>query len=147
MSATGRLPDGAASPTGQPTRNGNRVDSFRHAFAGVWHVLRTQRNAQIHAAATAAVIALGLWLSLGVLEWAVLVVVIGMVWAAEFTNTALEALVDLASPNHHPLAKTSKDVMSAAVLVASITAAVVGLLVMGPPLWARVGPLVTDAVR
>ncbi len=146
MSAPARAPQGEP-PAARPTRNSSRAESFRHAFAGSWHALRTQRNAWIHALATAAVVALGLWLRIRTLEWAVLVVVIGMVWAAEFANTALEALVDLASPDAHPLAKVSKDVMSGAVLLAAITAAAVGLLVLGPPFWARLVSLLAAAPR
>ena len=100
-------------------------------------MLRTQRNAWIHACATLAVTALGLWLRLGPLEWAVIILVIGSVWMAEFVNTALEAVVDLASPDLHPLAKVGKDVAAAAVLVSAVTSVLVGLLILGPPLWAR----------
>ena len=60
---------------------------------------------------------------------------IAMVWTAEFINTALEAVVDLASPQRHPLAKVGKDVGAAAVLIAALAAILVGLLIMGPPLW------------
>jgi diacylglycerol kinase len=84
---------------------------------------------------------LGLWLGLGRLEWAIIVLTVGLVWMAEFVNTALEAVVDLASPDLHPLAKVGKDVAAAAVLVGACTAVVVGLLVLGPPLWARLAAL------
>ena len=119
----------------------SRVASFRHAFAGWWYVLRTQRNAWIHAATSTVVFALGLWLGLGRLEWAIILLAIAGVWMAEFINTALEAVVDLASPDLHPLAKVGKDVAAAAVLVGAVTAVLVGLLVLGPPLWARIGVL------
>ena len=71
------------------------------------------------------------------IEWAALALTIGLVWMAECFNTALEAVVDLASPGLHPLAKISKDVGAAAVLVAAITSIVIGLLILGPALWAR----------
>ncbi len=100
-------------------------------------MLRTQHNAWIHACATVAVTLMGLWLGLSALEWAAIVLVIGLVWMAEFVNTALEAVVDLASPDLHPLAKVGKDVAAAAVLVGAITSVIVGLLVLGPHLWAR----------
>ncbi len=119
----------------------SRLTSFRYAFAGWWYMLRTQRNAWIHAVISTAVFALGLWLGLGRLEWAILVLTVGLVWMTEFVNTALEALVDLASPDLHPLAKVGKDVAAAAVLVGAGTAVLVGLLVLGPPLWARVSVL------
>jgi diacylglycerol kinase (ATP) len=120
-----------------PRRATSRLDSFRHAFAGCLYMLRTQRNAWIHTCATVAVTALGLWLGLNRLEWAVIILTIGLVWMAEFVNTSLEAVVDLACPDLHPLAKVGKDVAAAAVLVGAITSVIVGLLILGPPLWAR----------
>ena len=60
-----------------------------------------------------------------------------MVWIAEFLNTALEAVVDLASPSHHPLAKVGKDVGAAAVLIAAMVSVIAGLLIMGPPLLSK----------
>ena len=120
-----------------PARARSRAASFRHALSGWWHVVRSQRNAWIHATASAVVILMAWWLRLDRMSWAVLFLAIGLVWMAEFLNTALEAVVDLASPEHHPLARVGKDVGAAAVLIAAITAAVVGLLVIGPALWER----------
>jgi diacylglycerol kinase (ATP) len=114
-----------------------RLLSFRYAFQGWWYVLRTQRNAWIHAIITLAVLALAIWLRLARLEWAVLILIITAVWMAEFMNTALETLVNLVSPDYHPLAKIAKDVGSAAVLLGALGAVLIGLLILGPPLWAR----------
>ncbi len=119
----------------------SRLTSFRYAFHGWWHVLRTQKNAWIHALASLCVLVLGLWLALPARDWAALVIVIAMVWSAEFFNTSIEAVVDLASPTHHPLAKVGKDVGAAAVLIAAGAAVLVGLLILGPPLWARIASL------
>ncbi|MBI5828037.1 MAG: diacylglycerol kinase family protein [Chloroflexi bacterium] len=80
---------------------------------------------------------LGLWLRLDRRDWALIFLTIAVVWISEFVNTALEAVVDLASPGIHPLAKVGKDVGAAAVLIAAITAVLVGLLVLGPPLWLK----------
>jgi diacylglycerol kinase len=113
------------------------VESFRHAFAGWGYVIRTQRNAWIHALVSLSVVAVALWLQLALDHWAVLVLAIAGVWMAEFFNTAMEAVVDLASPQLHPLAKVGKDVAAAAVLVAAGAATIVGLLLLGPPLLAR----------
>ena len=118
-------------------RSRSRIASFRHAFAGLAHVLRTQRNAWIHALASLAVVLLALWLQLSVTHWALLFLAMALVWTAEFVNSALEATVDLASPNLHPLAKVGKDVGAAAVLLAALAAALVGFLVLGPPLIER----------
>ena len=113
----------------------SRALSFRHAFRGWWYVIRTQKNAWIHAVVTILVILLGLFLKLPVRDWAVLFVTISTVWTAEFLNSALEAVVDLASPDQNPLAKVGKDVGAAAVLIAALASVVVGLMIMGPPLW------------
>jgi diacylglycerol kinase len=113
----------------------SRIHSFGHAFRGWWYVIRTQKNAWIHAVVTILVTLMGIILKLPVRDWAVLCVTISMVWTAEFLNSALEAVVDLASPDQHPLAKVGKDVGAAAVLIASLASVVVGLLIMGPPLW------------
>jgi diacylglycerol kinase (ATP) len=115
----------------------SRIVSFRHAFRGLRYVIRTQQNAWIHAVVTIMVLFLVVILNLPSRDWAILFVAICMVWMAEFLNTALEAVVDLASPTHHPLAKTGKDVGAAAVLITAITAVLVGLLILGPPLWSN----------
>lgn len=114
-----------------------RLNSFKPAFAGIAHVWRTQPNAWLHAFISIVVIALGLWLQLDAGAWATIVVMMAAVWVAEFTNTAIEAVVDLASPKRHPLAKIAKDVSAGAVVIAAAAAVIVGLLVLGPPLWAR----------
>jgi diacylglycerol kinase len=61
------------------------------------------------------------------------------VWIAEFMNTALEALVDMSTEEFHPLAKIAKDVAAAAVLVGAVGAVLVGLLILGPPLFQKLG--------
>jgi len=119
----------------------SRVFAFRYAFSGWWFVIRTQRNAWIHAVATALVLVMGFWLRLSLLEWAVILLAVAMVWLAEFLNTALEAVVDLASPQHHALAKVGKDVGAAAVLITAASSALVGFLVLGPPLWEKIRPI------
>jgi len=116
----------------------SRGHAFRYAFRGWAYVLRTQRNAWIHAVVTVAVLAMGAWLRLSLCDWAVILLAISLVWTAEFINTALEAVVDLASPSHHPLAAVGKDVGAAAVLLAALASVLIGLLALGPPLWARV---------
>jgi len=121
----------------------SRIAAFGHAFRGWGHVLKTQHNAWIHSLIASIVIVLGLWLGLPPSDWAILVLTIAMVFSAEFINTAIEAVVDLASPVHHPLAKVGKDVGAGAVLVAALAAIVIGLLILGPPLWTKILPFLT----
>ncbi len=119
-------------------RSQNIIESFRFAFSGLWYALRTQRNTRIHLAIAAGAVALGLWLGISLTQWAVLALTIGFVLVSEMLNTVAETLVDLVSPGYHPLAKVIKDVTAAAVLLTAIISVIVGLLVIGPPLWARV---------
>ena len=115
-----------------------RTQSFRFAFTGWWYVVRSQQNAWIHVLASISVILLGLWLRLLPRDWAVIILSVALVWTAEFINTALEAVVDLASPEQHELARVGKDVGAAAVLIAAGSSVMIGILILGPPLWERV---------
>ncbi len=116
----------------------SRAHSFRYAFDGWWFVLRTQKNAWIHAVVSLVTIAISLWLRIERRDWAVILIAIAMVWTSEFINTSLEAVVDLASRQQDShLARVGKDVGAAAVLIAAICAALIGLLILGPPLWLR----------
>lgn len=114
------------------------VRSFGYALAGLAYLFRTQRNARIHLAVATLVCLLAGWLGLGRLEWAVLILTMALVLILEGINTAIEAAIDLASPDVHPLAKTAKDLAAGMVLIAALTSVGVGALVLGPPLWDRV---------
>lgn len=116
-----------------------RVQSFGYAFSGWYHVIRTQHNAWIHAVASIAVFVVAGWLQVPARDWAVLILTIMAVWMAEFMNTAIEAVVDMTMPDHHPLAKVAKDVAAAAVLVGACGAILIGLLILGPPLLNKLG--------
>jgi len=89
-----------------------------------------------------AVILMSFFLHITASSWALILLAIAMVWIAEFLNTALEAVVDLAS-NHqqHELARVGKDVGAAAVLIAAVTSIIIGILVLGPPLWSYIKSL------
>lgn len=122
----------------------SRIQSFRHAFRGWFYVLRTQRNAWIHSVIATAVFFVGLWLQLSLHDWAIIILTAAFVFTAEFINTAIEVVVDLASPDEHPLAKIGKDVGAAAVLVAALAAILIGLLILGPPFWLKLTTLISN---
>lgn len=115
--------------------------SFHHAWDGLWYVVRTQRNARIHLMALVLAVGLGMVVGLSRLEWVILVLVIGVVLVAEWFNTAIEATIDLITIQHHPLAKAAKDTAAAGVLVTALVAVVVGILMLGVPLWQRLASL------
>jgi len=108
--------------------------SFGFAFAGLGHLLRTQRNARIEVALGLAAVAVGLVLGLSTAEWAVLAVTICLVLILEGLNTSLELAVDLASPQLDPRAKAAKDLAAGMVLIAAIGSVAVGIALFGPKL-------------
>ena len=116
-----------------------RRNSFKYAFSGLLYVLKTQKNAWLHFAATVLVVLFAWWLRIERFEWLAILLVIGIVWTAEFLNTALEVIVDLASPEKHPLARVGKDVGAASLLIAAILAVTIGLIVFWEPLLAKLG--------
>jgi diacylglycerol kinase (ATP) len=110
--------------------------SFHFAGHGLTYLVRTQPNFWVHCLAAVLVVLFALGLGTSSAETGVLILSIGLVLTCEAFNTALEAVVDLASPGFHPLAKLAKDVAAAGVLIAAVTAAFVGLAVLGPRLLA-----------
>lgn len=112
--------------------------SFGYAFEGIFNTVREERNIKIHLFAMVMVVLFGLWLQLSMTEWFVCLILFGLIISLELINTAFEALVDLASPEYHPLAKKCKDAAAGAVLWSAIMAAIIGLLIFVPKLLALV---------
>lgn len=110
----------------------SRWSSLKAAFEGISSLLKTEKNTWIYIPISLIVIALGFYFQISLPEWLSLVICIGLVWSFEAMNTSLEALVNLSSPEIHPMAKLSKDCAAAGVLIAAITSAVVGMLVFLP---------------
>ncbi len=117
----------------------NRVQSFGYALAGWLYMLRYQKNTRIMSFASIVIFALALWLQIDTVGWAILILAITAVWMAEFLNAAVEAVVNLASPDYHPMAKVAKDVAAAAVLLGAVASFFIGLLILGPPLLQKLG--------
>ena len=117
----------------------NRIESLGYALAGWLYMLRHQKNTRIMSFASLAILIVGLWLQISLQDWATMVVTITIVWMAEFLNAAVEAVVNLVTREFHPMAKVAKDVAAAAVLLGAVASVLVGLLILGPPLLARLG--------
>jgi diacylglycerol kinase len=113
-----------------------RLKSLAHALRGVDHIVRTQPNARLHLLAAVLVCAAGVYVGLGRAAWRWISVAIALVWSAEAFNTALEQLADVLHPARHAGIGRAKDVAAAAVLIAALGAAVIGLLVFVPHLVA-----------
>lgn len=111
-----------------------RLKSFAYALQGMLHLVRTQPNARLHLLAAFLVCAAGAYLGLGRAEWLWITVAIVLVWSAEAFNTALEQLADALHPEQHPGIGQAKDMAAAAVLIAAVGAAVIGMLIFVPHL-------------
>lgn len=111
-----------------------RIRSFKPAIEGWWLVLRSQQNTWVHTVFSLIALGLALWLGISRVEWAIILLTMAVVWLTEFLNTAIEVVVDLVSPEPHPLAKAAKDISAAAVLIAALAALLIGLLIFLPPL-------------
>ncbi|MCL5734023.1 MAG: diacylglycerol kinase [Actinobacteria bacterium] len=115
-------------------RQASLLQSFNHAFQGLVHSVRHQRNMRIHLAVAFVVLMAGVFLNLSRLELVVVIVTICLVLIAELLNTAIEAVVDIITDEFDPRAKIAKDVAAGAVLVAAINALVVAYLVFADKL-------------
>ncbi len=115
----------------RPSRTSLR-SSFRCAFCGIGTTFVEQRNLKIQSGIALLVLAAGLLFRLRGSEWATVILCMALVFTAELGNTALEHAVDLASPGYHETARRAKDAAAGATLVASIGAAIVGLIVFLP---------------
>lgn len=113
-----------------------RLQSFVFAFSGLAAFLRSEPNGRIHLVATVVVIILAIVFHCNTMEWALLTIVMAMVWITELLNTVIEKMMDHLSPDIHPRVKWIKDVAAGAVLIAAIAAAVVGGLIFIPRLVA-----------
>jgi diacylglycerol kinase len=121
----------------------SRLHAIKHAVSGIVYILRTQPNSWLHAIATVLVLAISFWLEISAIQWLLIILALGLVWICEAFNTAIETAVDLATSKYHPLAKIAKDTGAAAVLFSAITSAIIGFLVLGPPLLLRISTYLT----
>jgi diacylglycerol kinase (ATP) len=111
-----------------------RLRSVTYAAQGIRTLIREEHNARLHLAATLVVLLAAWRLRCTGEEWRWLVLAIGLVWMAETFNTALETLCDLVQPDFHPQVKRIKDVAAGAVLMAALTAALIGVTIFWPHL-------------
>jgi diacylglycerol kinase (ATP) len=118
---------------------GDRLKSFKYAFNGIRMLFVNEHNAWIHLAASVLVIIAGLFFKISILEWAVIIIAIGLVFTAEAINSSIEKLSDFVSPEKRSLIKEVKDIASAGVLISAITALILGLIVFVPKIVTLIG--------
>ena len=121
--------------------NKRLINSFKYAKEGIKQSYKGEQNLKIHTFIAILVIIFGFFLKISYIEWLICLVLIGLVLMAEFFNTAIEYVVDLASPKIHPLAKAAKDTASAGVLMMAIISAIIGLVIFVPKLINFIGEL------
>ncbi len=108
------------------------VNSFKYSFQGLQYAYKAEQSLMIHGMAVILVIIAGFVLKITLIEWLICFILMGIVLATELINTSIEAVIDLACPEIHPLAKIAKDTASAAVFVFSTVAFVSGLIIFLP---------------
>lgn len=109
-----------------------KILSFKYAFSGLLAALKEEPNLKIHFLAGFVAITWGIFLRISKTDWITIIFLIGFVISLELTNTAIEAVVDAFTDKAHPGAKLAKDISAAAVLVAAITSAVIGVMIFLP---------------
>ncbi len=106
--------------------------SFKYAFEGIVAALKEEPNLKFHFLAGILAIILSFILKISRQDWMIIIFLIGFVIAVELTNTAIETVVDAFTDKEHPGAKLAKDISAGAVLIASITSAIIGMIIFLP---------------
>jgi len=132
--------------TGKPNFLRSRIKSFKHAFHGLKLVFQSQVNFKTQLFLAFAAVMLGFLLKISSTEWIVIIVLTGIVLAAESFNSAIEFLCDKVESRHDETIKKVKDISTAAVLISSISALIVGLIIFLPKIveMHRTGSLFSD---
>lgn len=115
------------------------LHSFKCAFEGIAHSLVEGRNFKVQLCVGILAVILGIAFSIDFTQWAIIAVCIGVVLGGECVNTAIEAVVDLVSPEYHILAKHAKDCAAGAVLVCSIASVLVAAFIFLPKIASALG--------
>lgn len=110
------------------------INSFKYAFEGIMTALKSEQNLKIHILMMILVIIFGIILKISKIEWIICIILFGFVISLELVNTAIENTVDLVTMEKNPKAKIAKDVSAAAVLIAAVTSAIIGLIIFIPKL-------------
>lgn len=109
-----------------------RSDSFKHAFRGMWSMLKSEHNARIHLLASILALLAAIIFKINLVEWSLLIIVIGLVFAAELVNTGIETMADIVKPEYDENIKKVKDYTAAAVLITALVAIICGGIIFIP---------------
>ena len=106
--------------------------SFTYAFKGIGTAFKSEFNLRFHCIATLIVIFAAILFQINRMQFCVLMLCCGFVITAEVFNTAIETLTNLVSPAQSEIARKTKDIAAAAVLIAVITSVIVGVIIFLP---------------
>lgn len=109
--------------------------AFKNAFAGIVYCIQYERNIKIQLLAAFLAGSVAWWLELDRYEIVIVLLTVGSVIITEMMNTVVEAIVDMVSPEFHPLAKIAKDVAAGAVLISAVISLLVGYLLFSGKIW------------
>jgi len=118
-------------------KNGSWGKTFKNALSGCWYAFTTQKNFIVHFIISLIVLLLALWLQVSYERFLFLVLAVFLGFTLEMVNTTMEKVVDLITEKYHPTAKIVKDLSAGVMLIVSVGVAVIGFLVIFPPLWRR----------
>lgn len=117
-------------------KNKNILSSFKYGFLGLFETLKRERNIKIASFIIIIVVITSIFLKLSLTEWSVVLLTSVTVTSLEMINTSIEAVVDMAMPNIHPLAKLAKDTAAGAVVLSVVVAFIIGLIIYLPKIIA-----------
>lgn len=118
----------------KPNKSKKFLNSFKYAFAGIASALKTEKNLKVHILIMILVIIFGIIFKINITEWCICIILFGLVISLELVNTAIEIVVDMITLEKNEKAKKAKDISASAVLISSISSAIIGLIIFIPKL-------------
>jgi diacylglycerol kinase len=112
-----------------------RIKSFSYAFTGIYELVKSEPNAQIHFLATIIAVSAGFICSISASEWCIIIIAIAIVWMAEGFNTVAEKFCNHVIPEYNETARIIKDVAAGSVLICAIAAFIIGLIIFVPKIF------------
>lgn len=108
------------------------IKSFKFAINGIKETIKNEQNMKIHFFMMIAVIIAGIIFKISKLEWIICIILFGLVISSELFNTAIENTIDLITKEKNENARIAKDASAGAVLIISISSAIIGFMIFIP---------------
>lgn len=118
------------------------INSFKYAMEGIKTAYQEEQNLRVHTFVAILVVIASFILKLSVIEFAICIILIGLVLMAEFFNTAIENMVDMITLEENIHAKKTKDVAAAGVLVFALCSSIIGIIIFLPKIITLINKLI-----